>query len=214
MVFSAEKIYNFLHIPKIPTEFWANTHWSILIVLSLITVDFANYWNHRFMHTKIGWPTHMVHHSDSHVNGFTTFRVHFLEVVVMQISYIFLLSWMGIDAVTVVFVSILCTLHNAYVHFEIDIDHGRLNWLIASPQFHRWHHADAPEVYGKNLANIMPIWDVIFGTYYKGGKCNAPMGALNDGIPDTDTVKLILMPFQLYFRQLFSLFRAKGLISK
>jgi sterol desaturase/sphingolipid hydroxylase (fatty acid hydroxylase superfamily) len=211
---SAEIIYNFLHIPKIPTEFWAGTHWSILIILSVISVDCANYWNHRFMHTKIGWPTHMVHHSDSHVNGFTTFRVHFLEVIVMQISYIVLLSWMGINAGTVIFVSILCSLHNAYVHFEIDIDHGRLNWLIASPRFHRWHHADAPEVYGKNLANIMPIWDVIFGTYYKGGQCNAPMGALKDGIPDTDIVKLILMPLQLYCRQLFSLFQSKARISK
>jgi hypothetical protein len=93
---------------------------------------------------------------------------------------------------------IFASLHNAYVHFEVDIDHGRLNWLIASPRYHRWHHADVPEVYGKNLANIMPIYDIMFGTHYKAGRCDAPMGAERDGIPGTDPARLMLLPFTLW----------------
>ena len=205
------KFYKFMQIPTIPAEFWANTHWSIIVLISVVTVDFADYWNHRFMHTKIGWPTHLVHHSDSYVNGFTTFRIHFLEAVVMRISYIFLLSWMGINAETVIAVTLLTALHNAYVHFEVDIDHGPLNWLLASPRFHRWHHADVPEAYGKNLANIIPLWDMVFGTYYKAGRCDAQMGAAKEGIPDTDAVKLFLLPFQLYFRKISALFQVKNL---
>ncbi len=64
---------------------------------------------------------------------------------------------------------VVASLHNAYVHFEVDIDHGPMNWLIASPRFHRWHHADFPPAYGKNLANAIPAWDMLFGTYFKAG---------------------------------------------
>ena len=205
------KLYGFLHIPTIPATFWADTHWSIVVLISVVTIDFADYWNHRFMHTKIGWPTHLVHHSDSHVNGFTTFRLHSLEIIVMRGSYILLLTWMGISPEYTMLVSLLGALHNAYVHFEVDIDHGRLNWLLASPRFHRWHHADLPEAYGKNLANVIPFWDVVFGTYYNPGRCDAPMGALKEGIPDTDTAKLFLLPFQIYLGKVSALFRSRNL---
>jgi sterol desaturase/sphingolipid hydroxylase (fatty acid hydroxylase superfamily) len=70
--------------------------------------------------------------------------------------------------------------------------HGPLRLLIASPRFHRWHHADVPEAHGKNLANIFPLFDWMFGTYRVPGPCNAPVGAA--GIPRNDVVKLTLWP--------------------
>lgn len=197
----AAGLYEKLNIPSVPSSFWAAQPWIITALAGIITKDFADYWNHRFMHTKLGWPIHVVHHSDTHVNGFTTFRIHALEVILMKVSYIGLLSWIGIPAEMIVMAFIFSSLHNAYVHLELDIDHGPFNWLLASPNFHRWHHADVPEAYGKNLANMIPFYDWLFGTYYKTTPCHEKMGAENDGIPGTDPVKLFVLPFEMWFGQ-------------
>lgn len=194
-------IYAVLSIPTLPRSAWDGVPWVVIAIVGVVSTDFADYWAHRLLHTKIGWPIHAVHHSDSHVNGFTTLRVHALELVVMKGCYIVLLSWIAVPSELIASIFIFTAMHNAYVHMEVDIDHGPLNWLIASPRFHRWHHADFPEAYGKNLANIMPIWDMMFGTYYPAGRCDKEMGALRDGVPDTDPVQLTLLPFALWTRQ-------------
>jgi sterol desaturase/sphingolipid hydroxylase (fatty acid hydroxylase superfamily) len=38
--------------------------------------------------------------------------------------------------------------------------------LIVSPRFHRWHHTDETEARDKNFAGLLPLWDLLFGTYY------------------------------------------------
>lgn len=193
--------YGRLGIPAVPPEFWSGVPWLLTAVVGIVGKDFCDYWSHRALHTPIGWPIHAVHHSDTHVNGFTAFRVHLLEILTMKIFYIVLLTWIGIPAPMIAAAYVVASLHTAYVHLELDIDHGPLNWLIASPRFHRWHHADVPEAYGRNLANMIPLFDRMFGTYYQHGPCPAPMGAQRDGIPDTDPLKLVLLPFALFARQ-------------
>lgn len=197
----AQNAYARLGIPAIKPEIWSDLPWLLVAIIALIGKDFSDYWVHRALHTPLGWPIHAVHHSDSHVNGFTTFRVHLFELMLMKLFYITLLSWLGIPPELVASAYILASMHNAYVHFEVDIDHGRFNWLLASPRFHRWHHADVPEIYGKNLANMIPAWDMLFGTYHAGGRCDAKMGVLNEGVPDTDVARLVLLPFSMWYRQ-------------
>jgi sterol desaturase/sphingolipid hydroxylase (fatty acid hydroxylase superfamily) len=204
--------YNALGIASVDPAFWQGVPWVITAVIALIGKDFCDYWSHRALHAPLLWPVHAVHHSDSHVNGFTSFRVHVLELLTMKAFYITLLSWLGIPPELAATAYIVAGLHNAYVHFELDIDHGRLNWLIASPRFHRWHHADLPEAYGKNLANMIPAWDILFGTYREAGPCHEPMGLAKDGIPATDPAKLMLLPFVMWGRSLAS--TISGLFSR
>jgi sterol desaturase/sphingolipid hydroxylase (fatty acid hydroxylase superfamily) len=193
-----EAFYNALHIPYFPSSIWDG--WPIMFVLFIgfAAKDFLDYWTHRLMHTKWFWPLHAVHHSDTHVNGFTAYRVHFLEGILMKASYIFLLTWAGFPNEQVALIALLEALHGAYVHLESDFDHGPFNWLIASPRFHRWHHADHPEIYGKNLANHMPIYDMLFGTYHNPAPCPHPLGGLSDGIPDHNIIKLAILPYTLW----------------
>jgi sterol desaturase/sphingolipid hydroxylase (fatty acid hydroxylase superfamily) len=37
--------------------------------------------------------------------------------------------------------------------------------VIASPR-HRWHHTGEAEARDKNFAGLLPLWDILFGTYY------------------------------------------------
>ncbi|MEM9331846.1 MAG: sterol desaturase family protein [Pseudomonadota bacterium] len=188
-----QSTYDFFQIPSIPTTFWDGTPFWLAALIAIVAYDFADYWNHRIMHTTWLWPIHAIHHSDKEVNGLTTFRVHFLEAVVMKGSYILLLSWAGFSPEAATTGAVLLTMHNVYVHADIDWDHGPFKLLLASPRFHRWHHADVEEAYGKNLANTFPFFDYIFGTYHEDGKCEAEMGV--PGVPHADVVSLMLYPF-------------------
>lgn len=192
------KVYTFVHIPPVPEGFWDGRVW-LGMMIAFIGRDFCDYLIHRIMHTKWMWPTHAAHHSDTHVNAFSTFRVHFFEPILMGLTYTMVLTWLQLPELLPLVV-LLATIHNMYVHMDLDWDHGPFKYVLASPRFHRWHHADVPEAYGKNLANLFPIFDVIFGTYYVPGPCRATMGALSSGIEDKNPVLIWVYPFQEWFR--------------
>ena len=191
----AQMSFDTLHIPTLDPAVWDSVPLWIICLFGVAAKDFVDYWNHRLMHTKWGWPTHAAHHSDTHVNAFTGNRIHFLEALLMTVSYILLLTWLQIPQ-ALPFVIVFYILHNKYVHMDLEFEHGPLKYLIASPVYHRWHHADVPEAYGKNLANVMPIYDVIFGTFYGPGKCDAPMGALKTGVEDKSAIAIMTYPFR------------------
>lgn len=184
--------YDALGIPKIDTGFWTGVSPWVLVPLAVVVYDLANYWNHRVMHMRWLWPVHAVHHSDPDMTGMTTYRVHIFEPLVMMTSYTLLLSWLGFPPGVLGGAAVLVGLHNFYVHIDVDWGHGPFRKVVASPRFHRWHHADTPEAHGKNLANVFPFLDVIFGTYYVPGTCNVALGA--KGVPQHDIVQLMLWP--------------------
>ncbi len=203
---AAQSAYAILGIPRLSPEVWATTPLWLLCVLGFVARDFADYWAHRIMHTKWLWPTHAAHHSDTHVNAFTTYRVHYFESLVMAFTYIVLLTWLQMPH-AIPFVVAMSLIHNLYVHMNFAWAHGPFKLLLASPAFHRWHHADTPAAYGKNLANSIPAWDALFGTYYYPGVCTAPMGAKATGIEDKNALLIFIYPFQEWGRLFRGAFR-------
>lgn len=192
--------YDALHIPTISPETWAGVPTVVMIPLGIIVVDFVTYWAHRFMHTKWIFPMHAIHHSPTHLNGFSTYRIHIIEMWMVAAGYIFMLSWLALPVFESAAIVLLPALHNAYVHINLAWSHGRFEWLVASPRFHRWHHADVPQAYGKNLANIMPLWDHLFGTYYNPGPCHEHIGIGLAPETEDDALKLTLYPFAAWAR--------------
>ncbi|MCV0424476.1 MAG: sterol desaturase family protein [Roseibium sp.] len=193
--------YDAINLPHVDVNFWSSVPAWILVPFAVFCFDFANYWNHRLMHRSWLWPIHAIHHSDPELNAMTTYRVHFLEPLVMSISYILLLSWLGFPTDVMGVGAIFVTLHNMYVHINVDWNHGPFKYVIASPRMHQWHHADLPKAYGKNLANVFPIFDVAFGTYYVPGPCKEAFGV--QGAPENDVVKLTLFPFAEWGRMVW-----------
>jgi sterol desaturase/sphingolipid hydroxylase (fatty acid hydroxylase superfamily) len=185
--------YEALGIPQVPTAFWSDLPGPLVILIALLSYDFSRYSIHWLLHRKWLWPIHAIHHSDPDVNGLTPFRIHFLEIVAMELTSIVLLTWLGIPAEILGRCAIFLVLLNIYVHVQVDLSHGPFALWLASPRFHRWHHANVKEAQGKNLANVFPFFDRIFGTYYCPGPCTAPMGA--DGVPENNFPKLLLFPF-------------------
>ena len=192
--------YDALGLPETPLAFWDGVPVWLTILVWLIAIDFIDYWNHRLLHTRGFWDIHAVHHSDEVLNWTTSSRVHVLELVVMQISYILLASWMNIPAEGVGAIAAVRLLHNNWVHTKYDIHLGPLVKLISTPRFHHWHHADEPAAYNTNFANTFAVWDVVFGTYRVPGPYHGKFGF--EGTPGNDMSKLLIWPFLQWLQPL------------
>ncbi|MFT3726899.1 MAG: sterol desaturase family protein [Terricaulis sp.] len=186
--------------PWITAHMWAGVPLPLTVLAALLVFDLVNYWNHRWMHTRWLWGFHAVHHSDTDMNWTTTFRVHALEGFFMVTTAALFAGWIGFPpeaAAAAVFIS---QLHNNYVHSTLGWSHGWFDRVLVSPQVHRWHHAEDPAVYGKNLANMFTFFDVLFGTYHNPGRCQTPLGF--EGSPQHHPVGLMLYPFKYWREQL------------
>ena len=194
--------YGSLGLPRLSPSAWQAVPFPLLVLVAFLANEFWLYWSHRWLHSRWGWPIHAIHHSDSHVNGFTLWRIHVLETVVMQLFALVMISWMGLPPAAAGAGALVVTLHAVYVHSPLDWDHGPLRMVIASPRFHRWHHVDAEPAYNTNLANALPLLDWLFGTYHTPHRLDAPMGARSAGVPDTDFVALWAWPFMEWARMI------------
>jgi sterol desaturase/sphingolipid hydroxylase (fatty acid hydroxylase superfamily) len=185
-------------VPIVPESFWAFAPAIVPALVAVLVADFVDYWSHRIRHTSFLWPMHAVHHSDTQMDYLSWYRAHILEMVFIQGGYLILATWLGASPAAAAGVIIVRAFHQQYVHMNVDWQHGPIGLFIASPRFHRWHHADHPEAWNKNFSNIMPLWDRLFGTYYCPGKCDAPLGF--EGNPGENFAKLMIFPFREWTR--------------
>jgi sterol desaturase/sphingolipid hydroxylase (fatty acid hydroxylase superfamily) len=188
-------LYGALNLPVLPAETW--TGWPIVLkaLLALLVYDTTLYFVHRILHTSWLWPSHAVHHSDPELHFLSWSRGHFIEQIVIAGSLVFTMTWMGFGLHEIYGLALIKALHQHYVHAKLDWDHGPFKYLLVSPQFHRWHHANVEAAYDKNFATIFPFLDLAFGTYYNPGSAiDAPTGIAD--APSNDFVTQILYPFR------------------
>jgi sterol desaturase/sphingolipid hydroxylase (fatty acid hydroxylase superfamily) len=75
--------------------------------------------------------------------------------------------------------------HSLLLHANVRLSFGPLRWLIASPEFHHWHHANQREAYNMNYAGQLAFLDKLFGTMYMPeGQMPAKYG-VDDPVPHT-----------------------------
>lgn len=186
-----------LGLPRLPEDMWASVPAPIRVLFAFVAVDFFEYWEHRIKHHKVLWPLHGVHHSETEMNYMSWQRVHLLDGFLHHVMFVLLGLFLGFGYVEIAVFVMIRTLHQQYVHMNLDWVHGPLEKWIASPRFHRWHHADVEEAHDKNFALMFSIWDHLFGTYYCPGPCeDVPTGF--DGSPGDNFLKLQWFPFKTW----------------
>src|SRR5262245_61135127 len=52
-----------------------------------------------------------------------------------------------------------------YIHSNLNVHTGRLQWIVNGPEMHRWHHAIGKGM-GSNFSTKLAVWDWLFGTAY------------------------------------------------
>lgn len=202
---AADQAFRVSGFPRVSEEFWLFAPAIVPALIALVVADFLDYWSHRLRHVSVLWPMHAVHHSDTKMHYLTWYRAHIIELVVIQGGYVLLATWMGASPTAVLGVVMFRAAHQQYVHMNVDWTHGPFKWVLVSPRFHRWHHADHRDAWDKNFSGIFPIWDRLFGTYYCPGPCTAPLGF--PGNPGENFLKLMWFPFKEWGRMLGGLIK-------
>ncbi len=160
------------------------SHWPIwaLVLFFLITHDFYIYWFHRLQHTsKFFWRTHEAHHSVKDVDWLAGSRSHVGEIIINQtieFAPIFFLLDVKTAAIVVPIKALIDAMWGMYIHSNIDVKSGRLQYFFNGPEMHQWHHADHGVVFYRNYATKFAFFDWIFGTGF-----NPDLKPLRWGLP-------------------------------
>ena len=143
-----------------------------LQVMEIVVVaDVGYYFAHRAMHhIPALWRFHAIHHSSEDMDWAASFKIHPVDLILTKSASFIPVFALGYSEQAIVVFGTIFYFHVALVHSNTAIGFGPLKWLIASPQFHHWHHAREKAAHDMNFAGQLPALDALFGTLLLPGK--------------------------------------------
>lgn len=162
---------------------------------SLLAAEVAGYWGHRLTHqVPFLWRFHRVHHSSPTMDWLAPSRRHPVDQVFSRTSVAIPILAMGFAVPTIIMHFAIKRFQGLLVHANVNVRFGPLEWFVASPHFHHWHHSADPTTWDKNFAGQLPLVDWAFGTLYRPDHWPAGYGC--DGwVPDEGYVAQVLNPW-------------------
>ena len=146
---------------------------SARTLLALVVGEIGFYWGHRWAHEiPLLWRFHSIHHNPAQVYFLISARAHPIDNVFIRLCGLVPIYILGIatpltpsgGAVSALLVVVI-TMWGFLIHANVRWRLGPLEWVIALPAFHHWHHT-LTEPRNRNFASMLPIMDWIFGTRY------------------------------------------------
>ncbi len=162
-----------------------NIWWASFFFLIAFTLveDFFSFLIHWLFHKiPILWQFHKVHHSATVMNPITQYRIHPVELLFNNISYLIALglvqgifSWIyfshkedvtyiSTNVFTILFFFSGANLRHSHVKLRY---FSFLENFFISPFQHQIHHSNDPKHFNKNLGSKFALWDILFGTLVK-----------------------------------------------
>jgi len=181
-----------LAVPDDVRTFVAGQPFWLQLVEALILADLGFYFAHRMFHSiPFLWKFHAIHHSIEEMDWLAGSRIHPIDQIVTKGISLLPLFALGFSTATVVTFSWIFFFHSTLLHANVRWNFGPLRWLIASPNYHHWHHANEPAAYNKNYAAQLPLLDKLFGTMHMpNGEEPAKLG-VDDPVPKTYVAHLV-----------------------
>jgi sterol desaturase/sphingolipid hydroxylase (fatty acid hydroxylase superfamily) len=182
-------------------RFQRNNLFSFIIFF--LIVDYLTYiWhvaNHKFKFLR---RFHQIHHSDLLVDFSTTFRFHFIELLlhfVLKLMLIYILRinfiWFFISETMLLFFGVF---HHGNIYLPKKVD-SILSLFIVTPRYHYNHHLLDLAYANSNYSSLLTIWDKIHGTYTIPSVIDGkPLGISSAReINQLSFLQLLKMPFKL-----------------
>ena len=174
------------------------------IVLGVLLMDVAIYWQHRLLHViPFLWRLHRVHHADLGFDVTTGVRFHPLEIVVSMLIKLGLIALLGVPPLAVLIFELALSAGSLFTHGNFSLptrlDRG-LRWLFVTPDMHRIHHSVHRDETDSNYGFHLSVWDRLFRSYRanaRDGQTGMEIG-LHEFREDRDQTlwALLLNPFR------------------
>jgi len=143
------------------------------VLAALFVSEIGFYWGHRWAHEiPFLWRFHSIHHDPKDVYFLISARAHPLDNIFIRLCGLLPVVILGFatpltpeGGMISAFLVLVLKLWGYLIHANLRWRYGPLEWLIATPAFHHWHHTlHAPR--DRNYASMLPCMDWLFGTYY------------------------------------------------
>ncbi|MDN2717152.1 sterol desaturase family protein [Janthinobacterium sp. SUN120] len=142
------------------------------LLLGLLIGEVGTYWGHRLSHEIPWlWRYHAVHHSTEQLYFLANTRTHPVDMVITRLfglTPLYLLGLAGPGAAgsaAPVLLLLIGTVWGFFIHANLRWRFGPLEWLVATPAFHHWHHSKFEHI-NRNYASTLPVLDRVFGTHH------------------------------------------------
>jgi len=154
----------------IPASFQAAVgglpYW-VQIPAVIVLSDLGFYWTHRMFHAVPWlWRFHAVHHSIEELDWLAAFRIHPLDQIITKGVSLVPVATLGFSEWAIAIYVVLYQWQTILIHANVRIRFGPLRFLLASPEFHHWHHSSDREARDRNFAAQLPFLDALFGTLH------------------------------------------------
>ena len=176
------------------------------VVVILLAVSFVRYWVHRAQHeNNFLWGFHSYHHRTTDLKALNAEVSHPVDYALRNVVVFVVLGLIGFSPLAIL-LAVPVTRVSNFSHCGADIKGGLLNYVIVTPEVHRWHHSvDVPEghKYSCNYGVEFIFWDILFGTFHlpqENGETLQPARIGHPGgLPDEGNyAKFLLSPLGLY----------------
>jgi sterol desaturase/sphingolipid hydroxylase (fatty acid hydroxylase superfamily) len=143
------------------------------VLIGFVVGEVGFYWGHRWAHQiPFLWRFHSIHHSAKHVYFLTSSRAHPIDNVFIRLCGLIPACFLGVadpltptGSLVPVLIVLVATTWGFFIHSNLRSRLGPLEWVIATPGFHHWHHT-LGEQRDRNYASMLPLMDWIFGTFH------------------------------------------------
>jgi sterol desaturase/sphingolipid hydroxylase (fatty acid hydroxylase superfamily) len=164
------------HNLALPAAVWTSVPATIAIFAAVFIGDFVGYWRHRLEHSRLLWPSHAVHHSDTQMTWLSLERFHPINRLTTFAIDSAALAMTGLPPYAIVASGLVRHYYGYFIHSDLPLTYGALGRIFVSPAMHRWHHALDERAMNKNFATVFSVFDQAFGTFYLPGPCRVPLG--------------------------------------
>ena len=143
-------------------------HW-LAVLLAIILLDLAIYWQHRLFHIlPLFWRMHRVHHADPAFDTTTALRFHPLEIMVSMLIKLAVVAALGAPPLAVLLFEVILNATAMFNHGNVSLPPAleqRLRWLLVTPDLHRVHHSIHGDEMNRNFGFNLAWWDRLLGSY-------------------------------------------------
>ncbi len=134
-------------------------------IAAILVADIGFYAHHRLFHAvPFLWRFHAVHHSIEELDWLAAHRVHPVDQIASATASLLPVILLGFSPEAMAIYGFTYMLQSHLVHANVGLDFGPLKWIIASPRYHHWHHANEPGAPGHNYSAQFLLMDWLFGT--------------------------------------------------
>jgi sterol desaturase/sphingolipid hydroxylase (fatty acid hydroxylase superfamily) len=139
----------------------------VQIPAAIVLSDLVVYWTHRMFHAVPWlWKFHAIHHSAEELDWLVAFRVHPVDQILTKGLSLVPVVTLGFSEWTIGVYALLFHCQAILNHANVRIKFGALRWVLASPEFHHWHHSNDSDARDKNFAAQLPLLDALFGSLH------------------------------------------------